>query len=92
MELRYQDPTGGAKASQVANMRNPCAKFRIGKWNVKTLLKTGKVEESKQEMKRENLKSKESVKYNGLEMVIFYPKNLELFIVKMRKEEKMVLQ
>lgn len=36
-------------------MRNPCAKFRIGTWNVKTLLKTGKVEELKQEMKRAEL-------------------------------------
>jgi len=43
------------KASQVASMRNPCAKFRIGTWNVKTLLKTGKVEELKQEMKRAEL-------------------------------------
>lgn len=43
------------KASQVVNLRNPCAKFKIGTWNVKTLIKTGKVEELKQEMKRAEL-------------------------------------
>uniref|UniRef100_A0A8D9DT62 Craniofacial development protein 2 n=1 Tax=Cacopsylla melanoneura TaxID=428564 RepID=A0A8D9DT62_9HEMI len=54
----HRNPRSGRrsnKASQVVSLRNPCAKFRIGTWNVKTLLKAGKVEELKQEMKRAEL-------------------------------------
>lgn len=46
---------GSNKASQVVSQRNPCTDFRIGTWNVRTLFKTGKLEEVKNEMEEAHL-------------------------------------
>jgi len=46
---------GSNKYSQVVNQRNPRTDFRIGTWNVRTLLKTSKLEEIKNEMKEAHL-------------------------------------
>ncbi|KAI5705448.1 hypothetical protein M8J75_015140 [Diaphorina citri] len=49
-----------AKASQVVSLRNPggntkSKKFTMGTWNVRTMLKAGKLEEVKEQMKKANL-------------------------------------
>src|SRR5215469_9478865 len=47
---------GRNKASQVINQRNPCDKaLKIGTWNIRTLLRAGKLENVKREMKKNGL-------------------------------------
>uniref|UniRef100_A0A8D8RMY9 Craniofacial development protein 2 n=1 Tax=Cacopsylla melanoneura TaxID=428564 RepID=A0A8D8RMY9_9HEMI len=43
------------KAPQVVSQRKPCSTFRIGTWNVRTLLILGKLEELKEQMKKAEL-------------------------------------
>ncbi len=48
---------GGSRASSVVNRRNPCnGKIRIGTWNVRTMLRPGKLNNVIGEMKKANLK------------------------------------
>ena len=44
---------GGDKATQVVSLRNPWKK--IGTWNVRTLLKDGKLKNAKREMERHQI-------------------------------------
>ena len=48
--------SGGSRASSVVNTRNPCSgKMRIGTWNVRTMLRPGKLINVIREMKKANL-------------------------------------
>jgi len=46
----------GYKTSQVVIQRNPCRQVRIGRWNVRTMLRKEKIVNIKQEMERYKLK------------------------------------